>query len=158
MNKGKGFTLIELIMIILILAILAVFAFMSMPQTTFILDAQIQQLESDIRYAQALSMTKGQRYRWVKTSSTTYQVLNMAGTAVILPSGKTTITLNSGITFGTLTNLANNLVAFDGNGVPYTTADSPGTALAATATIPLVLNGQTQTISVTPQTGRVLVQ
>ena len=157
MKRIRGFTIIELTMVISVIGILAVFAFMSLPKTTFTLDAQALQLESDIRYAQSLSMTKGQRYRWSKTSSTSYQVLDSGGTAVILPSGSTTVTLGTGITFGALTNLPNDLVAFDGRGIPYTTTGSPGTALAATALIPLTAGGQTKTVSITPQTGRMIV-
>ena len=155
--KTKGFTLIELVTVIVVIGILAVFASVSSPLSTFTLDSQAQQLASDIRYAQSLSMTSGQRYRWVKLSATSYQVVNAAGTAVTLPSGTTTITLYSGISFGTLTNLPNNLVAFDGRGIPYTTTGSPGTALATTATIPLTTTGETKTLSVTAQTGRMIV-
>lgn len=156
--QTKGFTLIELVMTIVIISIIAVFAFMSSPAATIVLDAQAKQLESDIRYAQSLSMAQGQRYRWVKLSSNTYQILNSSGTAITLPSGSTTVTLNSGITFGTLTNLPNNLVAFDGRGTPYSTTGSPGTALASNATIPLTSSGQTFTLTISPVTGRMIVQ
>lgn len=152
-----GFTLLEFIITLIILSILMVGVYIAWPGLTVSLDAQAYQLASDIRYTQALSMSKGERYRFVKLSSTTYQITNSAGTAIILPRGVTTITLNSGITFGTLTNLPNNLIAFDGKGIPYTDTGSPGTALSSTATLPLTASGETKTVSVTPETGRVSV-
>jgi len=156
MIKQGGFTLIELTIVIIILSVLAATAFFSWPATTLNLDGQANQIAADIQYAQTLSMTSGQRYRFVKLSSTTYQILNASGSTVSL-YGRSTVTLNGNITFGTLTNLPNNLVAFDGEGSPYTDTGSPGTALASTATINLSASGQTTTVSITPQTGRVTV-
>ena len=108
---------------------------------------------NDIRYTQALSMATGQRYRWVRTSATTYQIINSAGTALILPSGSTQATLTSNVSFGAFTNLPNNLIAFDSTGTPYTDTGSPGTPLAATAIIPAVIGSNTRSIQVTPSTG-----
>jgi hypothetical protein len=75
----------------------------------------------------------------------------------MLAEGNTTETLNSGITFGTFTNLPSNLIAFDSNGAPYTNTSLPGTALSSTATMPLTGDGSTETISISPQTGRVTI-
>ncbi len=153
-----GFTLLELILVIVVISIMAVEVLPIMStSTTISLLAQAKQLASDIRYTQTLAMTKGQRYYLIKQSSTTYQILSSAGTAVPLVMGNTTVTLNSRITFGTLTNLPNSLIEFDGRGTPYVTSASPGTALASTATIPLVSGGNTHTVSITPQTGEVSV-
>lgn len=159
LHKIQGFSLIELIMVIIVISILAVVPFISMPGPGLNLDAQGQKLANDIRYAQSFSMTKGQRYRLVITTGTSsYQILNTAGTAVRFASGNTTTTLNSGISFGTLTNLPNSLIAFDGEGIPYTTTGSPGTALAANATIPLQSSSSTTNVIITPITGTVTVQ
>ncbi|MDX1902416.1 MAG: GspH/FimT family pseudopilin [Gammaproteobacteria bacterium] len=154
-RKAAGFTLIELIIVIIIMSILATKAYFNWSSATINLASQANQIAADLRYAQTLSMTTGQRYRFVKMSSTTYQILNSAGTAIQLTSGGTTATLSSGITFGTLTNLPNNLVAFDGKGVPYTDTGSPGTALASTAVINLSAGSNTTTVSIVPETGRV---
>jgi hypothetical protein len=103
-------------------------------------------------------MTKGQRYRFVKTSNTTYQIQNNSGAAILSAMGTTTVTLNNGITFGAMTNVPNSLIAFDGLGVPYTTTGAPGTALAATAVITVTGDGQTRMLNVYPVTGYVDVQ
>ena len=155
MNQ-QGFTLIELIITLIIMSLLAVSAYIAWP-TAINLPAEAFHIVSDIRYTETLSMTKNQRYRFVKISTTTYQILNSSGTPVTFPSGSTTMTLNSGITFGTFTNLPNNLIAFDGKGTPYIDTGSPGTALATTATIPLTASGQTKTISISPETGRLSI-
>ncbi len=156
--KQSGFTMFELIVVIVLISLLSVGVYFNWPGSTINLDGQIHQLANDLRYTQTLSMTTGQRYRWVKTSSTTYQIVNFSGTPITLALGNTTLTLNSGITFGTLTNLPNNLIAFDGLGAPYTDAASPGTALSSTASIVLTAGGATKTVSITPETGSVAVQ
>jgi len=156
--KMQGFTLIELIIVLILMSILAVWTVNQWPGLTLNLPTQAQQLANNIRYAQSLSMSTDQRYRLVILSSTTYQLTNSSGTAVIMAAGNTIVTLNSGITFGTLTNLPNNLVAFDGQGIPYVNATTPGTALSANGTIPLSANGQTTSVIITPQTGRVSLQ
>jgi len=158
-RKIQGFTLIEVIIVIVIVSILAVAPFVSMPGSGLNLSGQAQLLANDIRYTQSLSMTKAQRYRLVITAgSNSYQILNTAGTAVRLASGNTIATLNSGISFGTLTNLPSSLIAFDGDGIPYTTTGSPGTALSANASIALQSSGSTTTVVITPLTGKVNVQ
>lgn len=159
LHKTHGFSLIELVMVIAIISILAVIPFFNMPGPTLSLAAQAQKLANDIRYTQSFSMTKGQRYRLVITTGTSsYQILDTAGTAVRFASGSTTTTLNSGISFGTLTNLPNSLIAFDGEGTPYTTTGSPGTALTANAIIPLTSSGSTTNVIITPISGAVTIQ
>ena len=159
MHKIDGFTLIEVLMTIVIVSILAILPFFSMPATSINLDGQAQQLAHDIRYTQSLSMTKSQRYRLqLNTGTNSYQIVNGAGTAVLLASGSTTVTLNTGISFATLTNLPNNMIVFDGDGVPYTDTSIPGTALSANASITLQSSGSSKTVVITPLTGKVNVQ
>ena len=158
MRKVTGFTTIELVIVITVIGIVSIFALTSLMDQVINVEAQAQQLVADLRYTQALSMTRGQRYRWVRVSSTTYQILNAAGTAMLLPRGTTTVTLNGNTAFGTLTNLPNNLIAFDGLGAPYVDSATPGTALATNATIPLTAGTNTETVVITPGTGRVTLQ
>jgi prepilin-type N-terminal cleavage/methylation domain-containing protein len=154
----KGFTLIELVMVIVLITILAGTAIVTWPGTKINLNAQAQQLASDIRYAQSLAMTHGQRYRLNFTSTTTYTITTTAGVAVPFPvTGDTSVTLGTGITL-TLppTNLLNNLIAFDGLGIPYTNSTAT-TALASAATITLSASPNSNTIQINPQTGSVVV-
>ena len=154
--KGKehGFTVLELVVIIVIIGVIG---FTLTPNTNTQVPIRVayeaRRVLNDIRYTQALSMASGQRYRWVLASSTSYQITNEAGTAITLPNGSTTLTLSSGVSFGSLTNLPSSLVAFDSQGVPYTNSSIPGTALGSTATIPVTSGGQTFSVSITPTTG-----
>ncbi len=153
--QQQGFTLLEMVIVIIVISLLAVGTYLQWPSVTVNLGAEANQLASDIRFTQALSMTHGQRYRLVITGTNTYQITNASGAAVTQAMGNTTYTLNSGITFGTLTNLPNNLIAFGGQGTPY--VDTANTVLSATATIPLTASGQTKTLSISANTGNVLV-
>lgn len=155
---AQGFSLIELAIIITVLGILALWISIDWPVSTINLSAQADQLMSDLRYTQSLSMSKGERYQWVMTASNAYQMVDSNGLPLLLANGQTKITLTSGITFGTLINLPQQLLAFDGHGIPYITSGRPGTALANTALIPLVAAGQMATVTITPQTGRVTKQ
>jgi prepilin-type N-terminal cleavage/methylation domain-containing protein len=153
LNKlTSGFTLIELILVIAIISIVSVMVVPKWHATSQGQEYETRRVLNDIRYVQAMSMLTGQHYRFVRTSATTYQLLNEAGSALLLPSGGTTITLSTGVSFGTFTNLPNSLVAFDSLGTPQTTSSVPGTALASAAVIPLV-NGSTRNITISPQTG-----
>jgi prepilin-type N-terminal cleavage/methylation domain-containing protein len=155
-HTQRGFTLIELIVVIIIISLLAVYVFSILPVPSLNLVTAATQLSDDIRYTQSLSMTKNQHYRLVKLSTDTYEILNSAGTPIVLAQG-TTATLPSGVSFGAWTNLTNNLIAFDGRGIPYIDA-ATATPLASTATINFTATGGTITVLVSPQTGRVLVQ
>ncbi|HSW70883.1 MAG TPA: GspH/FimT family pseudopilin, partial [Gammaproteobacteria bacterium] len=147
-----------LVCVIVLLAILSVSAFLSWPGTSIHIGAEANQVANDLRYTQALAMAKGQRFYLQLSSTTTYRIVSNSGISVVNAMGGTTTTLMNGLSFGTLSNLPNSLLAFDSNGTPYIDTASPGTALAATASIPIVGGGKTATISITPVTGRVVVQ
>jgi MSHA pilin protein MshC len=153
MRHWQGFTLVELVLVMLVIGILSVAVMPKWYTTGTSVNYEARRLLSDIRYTQALSVATGQRYRWVKVSASTYQILNESGSPIVLPSGGTVLTLTSGVTIGTLTNLPSNLVAFNSQGTPYTTTTIPGTALAATAIIPLSAGSVTRSVQITPQTG-----
>jgi len=147
-------------MVLLIVGIISAIAMARTGNDPVTLSTQVDQLAGDIRYVQALAMTQGQRYR-INLSATGYTLTlaDAGGTLVPHPvTGSTAQTnWNSGVTV-TLppTNLPNNLVAFDGRGIPYT--DNVATAALAaanTATITLSLGGTSQSITITPLTGRV---
>ncbi|OGT41970.1 MAG: hypothetical protein A3F42_07265 [Gammaproteobacteria bacterium RIFCSPHIGHO2_12_FULL_37_34] len=150
-RSTNGFTLIELIIAIAIIGILAVTMLPKWTASSLTLEFQARRMLDDIRYAQALSMVSGQRYRWVATSSTTYQITNEAGSAILFPSGSNQIALTDGANFSS--NLPNNLLAFDSQGTPYVNTAYPGTTLTGTAIISLIASGVTRSIQISPQTG-----
>ena len=141
-RSTNGFTLIELIIAIAIIGILAVTMLPKWTASSLTLEFQARRMLDDIRYAQALSMVSGQRYRWVATSSTTYQITNEAGSAILFPSGSNQIALTDGANF------SSNL-----QGTPYVNTAYPGTTLTGTAIISLIASGVTRSIQISPQTG-----
>jgi type II secretory pathway pseudopilin PulG len=158
MKNIHGFYFVEFIVTIVILAILSTVVIVRWPGETINLNAQAQQLASDIRYTQSLAMTHGQRYRLNLVSTNQYTITTIGGTALNHPvTGSTTTTLGTGIIYGTFTNLPNNLIAFDGAGIPYTNSAAT-IALAATATVRLTFGSQTKTVQISPETGNVVVQ
>jgi MSHA pilin protein MshC len=160
--RARGFTLIELVAVIIIAAVLAVsFIPKGSNQASLTLTARAKQLASDIRYAQSLSMTNGQRYCVTLTPSSPYSGYSLTTAA----SNCITTTAHPGNlsqpvpvcssgTCMTAPALPNGYLQFDGLGQPYTTATA---LLAANAVITLTDNGSTQTVTVVPTTGRVTV-
>ncbi|HEV2614610.1 MAG TPA: GspH/FimT family pseudopilin [Gammaproteobacteria bacterium] len=157
MKRNAAFTLIELIVVIIIAAILAAIAVSRWPGTEINLNAQAQQLASDIRYTQTLAMSRAQDYR-LNLTATTYSITTTGGAAINNPvTGNASVALGSGITI-TLspTNLPSNLIAFNSLGVPYTNSGAT-TTLNSAAVITLTSGANTKTITIQPQTGRVTV-
>ena len=166
----SGFTLIELVMVIILVSIIGVYSVFNLNACTSSVfyaaivgvGAQAYQLQSDLRYAQALSMTTGTRYYLVFTtgSGSSYQIIKEGGSAITLPNGGTTYTLTTRANIASATNLPNNLVAFDGRGIPYTTSSSPGTALTSAAVITVQFGADSSspiTVTVAPYTGRISI-
>jgi prepilin-type N-terminal cleavage/methylation domain-containing protein len=151
-HKKKGFTLIEFIIVIVLLAILSVsigIFFTDSPN----FDMQAKLLASDIRNAQLLSMSHGERYRFVILSSTSYTIQNSSSANIIMSNGNTSVSFGAGITFGTPTGFASTIV-FDSRGVPY--ADNSVTPMTTAATITLINRGRNTTLTINPETGQVL--
>jgi len=156
----RGFTLRELLIVIVLVGIISAIALTRTGNDPVMLSTQVDQLAGDIRYVQALAMTQGQRYR-INLTATGYTLTlaDAGGTLVPHPvTGSTAQTnWNSGVTVALPpTNLPNSLVAFDGRGIPYT--DNVATialGAAITATITLSKGGASQSITITPLTGRV---
>jgi MSHA pilin protein MshC len=162
----KGFTLVELVVVIIVISVLAIVVNIQWPGTSLNLGAQTEQLASDLRYTQALAMTQGQRY-CLKIAGSTYQIINSAtNTAIILAFGNSSVTLGNSITFGAIVPASTSMFVFGGSGIPYystsstcTTANAlAATALSSNASIQLTAAGQTVTILISPETGRVLIQ
>ncbi len=133
--------MIELVLTILLISIIAATMMTRFPDEAINLGAQAQQVASDIRYTQSLSMTRGERHRINFDTSTTYQILTTAGVPVAHPAP---ITLQPGITWAPLTS-----VSFDGKGAPSSASDVTITLTAS--------NGTQRSVVITRQTGRVAV-
>jgi prepilin-type N-terminal cleavage/methylation domain-containing protein len=152
-----GFTLVELVIVLMVLGIIASVVSINWPSSTIALNTQVESLANDIRYAQNLAITKGERYLLVKTSPNSYQITNNKGIAVTMPSGNSTVTLGNRISFGKFINLPQDLIAFDGKGIPYVDAAIPGKVLKEIATISLIADGNTATVTIYPETGSVTI-
>mgnify|MGYP003395393228 CR=1 FL=1 len=157
-HRVSGFTIAEFIVVIIIVGIMAAMALPRWIGSDTGLNAQAEALAADIRFAQSLAMTQATHYRSTVLSGNTYNTTHASGTPVLNPTkGTATVTLNDSVVFGTLTGLPSNLIAFDGQGVPYTDSAATTTPLATTATIPLTVSSSTCTLQITQATGKVSV-
>jgi type II secretory pathway pseudopilin PulG len=152
----SGFTLIEMVVIILIIAILSVEVITQSTSTVtpLTVSGAASQVANDIRYTQALSMFSGQRYYLVSTASNQYAIQNGSGTGIPLANGTLVATLPAGVVFGGTTNLSN-LIGFTGRGIPIT--DTSGTLLTAAATVLITSGAYSNTITISPTTGRIVI-
>ncbi len=152
-HSHRGFTLIELVLVLLITAIMATYAVIQFPGGSINLSTQADQIMADIRHTQSLAINRGQRYR-INFNNDRYWISDADGTTLYNhpASGGTTIFLDTGITLSS----PHAFLVFDGLGKPYTNALTPGTALAADAVITLSATGDTRTIRISPETGRVI--
>ncbi len=154
----NGFTLVELVAIIILVALLAFTAIPRLPGPSLDVDSQAEQLAAEIRYTQALSMTRGDRYR-INLTSASYQITDSGGLNPEVHPGtsSTNPVALDGVSLGGYNPpLTNNYVAFDGRGIPF--ANVAGTAMTSSASITLAAGGVTRAIVISPETGRVAVQ
>jgi prepilin-type N-terminal cleavage/methylation domain-containing protein len=152
----RGFSLIELIVVIVLAAILAVGMFARAPSKgALTINGQAEQLAADLRYAQTLVQTQGQRI-CIDFTASGYRLTTAASscaTDVETASGLTGLISLDGITL--TNNLPSNRLVFGDKGVPYT--DTTGTALSTTAQLTLSGEGGSIIVYVSPVTGRVCV-
>ncbi len=157
-RSERGFTLIEVIVAISVVALLI---WVALPRS-FAADVQLQaaarQLQSDIRYAQELAMTKGQQhqirlYAASNPSPTNrYEIVTAAGGAVRNPltgDGAYVVDFNSGQFSGVQLDSTLTL-GFNSLGRPVNSLGAPLTSDQA-----ISLNGGTKVLTVTAETGRV---
>jgi prepilin-type N-terminal cleavage/methylation domain-containing protein len=153
MPPQAGFTLIELVVVMVVLAIIAAAAAIHLGGSNGRLGPQADQLASDLRYVQSLSMTRNARH-CIAFTAVNYSITNNnCTTPVALLTATNPVQLASGISLVT----TNNLLTFNTLGRPFTDAAAT-TALAAEAVITLSAGSDSLTVRVTPETGRVRVQ
>ncbi len=164
-SVNRGFTLVELVVVLLLIAILAFVALPRSSQNTLELSGQAEQVATDIRYAQTLSMTRGaalgsQGRYCVFFTATGYQYRNNGNSyatpctvAVSHPAtGSSAAIVLSGTAVSTA-NLTGSYLEFDTKGQPASLA-----APASNATITLSATGGPRTVVVSPVTGMTTVQ
>lgn len=149
MRSETGVSLIELVLVLIIAGILAAAALDRLPGAGLSLGGQCDALVAEIRLVQTLELTHGASY-CLRLLPAAYQLETQQCTTPITnpTTGLTTTALGVGMTV--TSNLPNGYVAFYGPGVPYV---APGTALVNPALITVSAGGQTQQISIAPQTG-----
>lgn len=158
MRYSSGFTLVELVVMLMLVAVLAIAVFPRAPsKASLTLAGQAAQLGADIRYVQALSMTRGQRYCLNLAGNGYSMTTNGCSTSAGIehPAGFTFPIGLDGVTLS-WSGLPNNLVTFTGKGAPYTDATAT-TPLAANAVIALNGADGTMYVCISPVTGRVFV-
>lgn len=155
-RRVRGFSLIELVVVITLLSVVAAIATPRATESSRIgLLPRAEQLASDLRYAQALSMSNGQRY-CVTFAANNYSITTASSnctSTVVTPAGTQQMTLQN-VTL-TLSGLPANYVVFDGKGAPYVSAGASPTPLASAATLTLAADGSSAILTVVPMTGLV---
>ena len=139
----RGFTIIEVIVVIVIISVLMAYA-ASKINFTANLQAEVDKLKSNLRYAQQIALCGNNTYTWVMTvtaNSYTFTRVDSASNSVnmYLPSGGSTANLPSGIT-----------VTAGTGAISYDQWGSPG---GNSITIALSDGSTTSNITVTKNTG-----
>jgi prepilin-type N-terminal cleavage/methylation domain-containing protein len=163
-SMNRGFTLVELVLVLVLASILAISLWPRAPSTeSMTLNGRAEQLASDIRYVQSLSMTTGARHclTLMPLSGPPYNgyqlttAASTCATTVQHPAGlNQPVPICASGNCITVSGMTNDYVLFDGLGAPYSDA---ATALAANAVI-TISDGGSKTVTISPATGRVLVQ
>jgi len=155
-----GFTIIEVAMVIVIVGIMAA---LTIPRfNTFYgikLSGAAKKVTSDIRYAQQLAVTRHENYN-INFSPNGYTVTRVLGGFAIDPFTRGNFNINfiSDPQYGgiaVVTTFGGGILQFNWEGVP---CDSAGAPLVSDNNITLSYQGNTRTLIVTRDTGRIVIQ
>ncbi len=162
---NRGFTLVELVVVMTLIVILTFVAVPRLSQNTLELSGQAEQVASDIRRAQSLSMTRGaalgSQGRYCVFFTATGSQFRHNGNSYATPctvafahpaTGSSAAIVLSGSAVSPM-NLSGNYVEFDTKGQPTSFA-----APNSDATILLTATGGPRTVVISPVTGKVRVQ
>lgn len=170
-NSRRGFTLIEAATVIVLLAILAIGSFVFIGFYNSIkLDAAANKLAADIRYAQsrAMSYTVWHGVIFNLDPTNTYSVYSTDGSTdtVVEDPAKfgSDLTVNVNSSYGA--DIASVSIQEGGQQIEFSPLGAPwtdkttgtGAQLSSEASVVLSLAGQTKTITITPNTGKVNIQ
>lgn len=132
-----GFTLVELVIVIVVLGVISAYAVMkSVSPAEFTLPSQAQKLASDIRHAQTLAYTSGNRMRLTITAGTngTYGVTCVTGSAPC--NTDFSVTLQKDVVLaGTPTTLDFTSLGQPSAGASYTLTSGSSTVTVAVAAL-----------------------
>ncbi|MBU0574031.1 MAG: prepilin-type N-terminal cleavage/methylation domain-containing protein [Candidatus Margulisbacteria bacterium] len=167
MRNSRGFTMFELIIVMVVIVILSAITFVSI---SFYADARLNsvadKVANDIRYARDLAASTADWYgvEFGADPANTYHVFWDAATGEsdVEDPARFGDRLNVDLSDKFSSSISSvdidggNKVVFDAYGKPYD--DRGGTALADEGSIVLQSGGNTVTIYITPETGRVRVE
>jgi prepilin-type N-terminal cleavage/methylation domain-containing protein len=164
-SMNRGFTLVELVVVLMLVAILGFFVSPRLSQNTLELSSQAEQVATDVRYAQTLSMTRGaalgsQGRYCVFFTATGYQYRHNNNSyatpctiAVSHPATGSTAAIVLSGTAVAAANLTGSYIEFDTKGQPTSL-----TAPASNATVTLNATGGPRAVVISPVTGKATVQ
>ncbi len=155
----SGFTLLEIIAVLIIASVLFITIDLDFTDNTQELRGYAEQLRSDIRYTQALSMQRKERYR-INLSADHYDISDRtAATTINHPAtNETQFNLPNTMALSLNGAITNDYLVFDSLGEPYTTSSLPGTKLTAVGTITLTMGTESISLNVQPETASIQIQ
>lgn len=150
--NDKGFTLVELVIVLVLLVIILVVTVVKWPSKSIELDALANQVASNVRYTQALSMSHNERYR-IYFASDNYSIADNNGIAIKHPAAQSAlISLHNGIVFNHPPTPS--CIAFNGKGAPCDCNDG---SLLNNEIVQLAAGSATKNVLITETTGYVSI-